>query len=365
MKTDANIANGKCAANMSWRDRDYNRGFGGTWGGGGVLSLLSWSLPLGTFFGIRVQASFWLLLLVAMDLLYALHTGSLVLAVLAIAGVLAALLVHEFGHRLSAQLVGGRHDDFLMWPAGNMLPPTHPPAAWPMFAAQGGGILANALVAMFVGTVISINWHVTPLSPSAIFGQLQPDATAMFLTPNFLAAALYMFCVANIFLVAVNLLPFYWFDGAYLLQAILWPMTGAYKSVDFTCLTGMVVAVLLFMLAAYGMNVIGMLVCAMLFFDSLQRRRALQVDGPGTIDQLISSSANISDLPGPKRKRLLQRWLHWIGRRDHRARKEQQMVDKILEKVSEKGMHSLTRREKRILRRATQRQREADLISQR
>ena len=365
MKAGANSANGKCAANMSWRDRDYNRGFGGGWGGGGVLSLLSWSLPLGTFFGIRMQASFWLVLLAALDLLNVLRTKSLVLAVLAITGVLAALLVHEFGHRLTAQLVGGRHDDFLMWPAGNMLPPTHPPAAWPMFAAQGGGILANALVAMFVGSILTINWHVTPAALPAIFGQLQPDLTAMSLMPNFLVAALYMFCMTNIFLVAVNLLPFYWFDGGYLLQAILWPMTGAYKSVDFTCITGMVVAILLFMLSAYGENLMGMVVCAMLFFDSLQRRRALQVDGSGTIDQLISSSANISDLPAPKRKRLLQRWLHWSGRRDHRARKERQMVDKILEKVSEKGMHSLTRREKRILRRATQRQREADLISQR
>ena len=350
---------------MSWRDRDYNRGFGGGWGGGGVLSLLTWSLPLGTFLGIRMQASFWLLLLVAFELLYALHTGSLTLALLAIVGILAALLIHEFGHRFTAQLVGGRHDDFLMWPAGNMIPPMHPPAAWPMFAAQGGGMLANAVAAMFVGTIVNINWHVTPLFLVAIFGQLQPDFMAISLTPNFLAAALYMFCMANIFLVAINLLPFYWFDGAYLLQAILWPMTGAYKSVDFTCITGMVVAVPLFMLSAYSMNFMGMLVCGMMFFDSLQRRRALQVDGPGMIDQLISSSANISDLPAPKRKRLLQRWLHWIGRRDHRALKEQQMVDKILEKVSEKGMHSLTRKEKRVLHRATQRQREADLISQR
>ena len=350
---------------MSWRDRDYNRGFGGGWGGGGVLSLLTWSLPLGTFFGIRMQASFWLLLLVAFELLYALHTGSLALAILAILGVLAALLIHEFGHRLTAQLVGGRHDDFLMWPAGNMIPPMHPPAAWPMFAAQVGGIAANAITAMFIGTIVALNWHATPQFLVAILGQLQPDFMAMSLTPNYLASALYMFCMANIFLVAVNLLPFYWFDGAYLLQAILWPITGAYKSVNITCITGMVVAVPLFVLAAYSMSFVGMLVCGMMFFDSLQRRRALQVDGPGIIDQLISSSANISYLPAPKPKRLLQRWLHWIGRRDHRAMKEQQMVDKILKKVSEKGMHSLTRREKRILHRATERQREADLISQR
>ncbi len=352
---------------MSWRDRDYNRGLGGGWGGGagGVLGLFGWSLPLGTVFGIRIQASFWLLLLVAFELLFALHTGSLVLAMLAIAGILAALLIHEFGHRLTAQLVGGRHDDFLMWPCGNMIPPMHPPAAWPMFAAQGGGILANTAAAMFAGTIVNINWHVLPAILTAILGQLQPDPLAMMLSANLPASALYMFCMANIFLVAINILPFYWFDGAYLLQAILWPMTGAYQSVNATCITGMVVAVPLFMLSAYSMNLMGMLVCGMLFFDSLQRRRALQMDGPGLIDQLISSSANISDLPAPKRKRLLQRWMHWIGRRDHRARKEQQMVDKILEKVGAKGMHSLTSKEKRILHRATQRQREADLVSQR
>jgi Zn-dependent protease len=352
---------------MSWRDRDYNRGFSGGWGGGsgGVLSLFGWSLPLGTVLGIRIQASFWLLLLAVFELLYVFYTRSLVLAILAIAGIVAALLLHELGHRWTAQLVGGRHDDFLMWPCGNMIPPMHPPAAWPMFAAQAGGILANGVAAMFVGTIISVNWHVLPAFLAAVLGQLQPDPIAMMLSTNLLASALYMFCMANIFLVAINLLPFYWFDGAYLLQAILWPMTGAYQSVNATCITGMIVAVPLFMLAAVSMSFMGMLVCAMLFYDSLQRRRALQVDGPGMIDQLISSSANISDLPAPKRKRLLQRWLHWIARRDHRARKEQQMVDTILEKVSAKGMHSLTRKEKRILHRATQRQREADLVSQR
>ncbi|MDA8377006.1 MAG: M50 family metallopeptidase [Planctomycetia bacterium] len=349
---------------MSWRDRDYNRGYGGGWGGGGsILALFSWALPLGTFFGIRIQASFWLLLLIAFELLYVLHTGALVLALLAIVGILLALFIHELGHRFAAQWVGGRHDDFLMWPCGNMIPPAHPPAAWPMFAAQSGGIFANVITAMSIGTIVNIIWHIQPAYMAAILGQLQPDPVAMSLPA--LAAALYMFCMANIFLIVINLLPFYWFDGAYLLQAILWPISGAYKSVDFTCLTGLVVAAGLFMLSAYGMSFMGMLMCGLLFYDSWQRRQALRADGPGVIDQLISSSANISDLPAHKRRRLLQRWLHWISRREHRSRQEQQIVDKILEKVSEKGMHSLTRKERRILHRATQRQREADLISQR
>ena len=40
---------------------------------------------------------------------------------------------------------------------------------------------------------------------------------------------------------------------------------------------------------------------------------------------------------------------------------EQEVVDRILQKVHDQGMHSLTWRERRILRRATQRQRERDL----
>lgn len=348
---------------MSWRDRDYNRGGAGGWGGGGILSLFNWSLPLGTFFGIRMAASFWLLLLAAFELLYVLHTGSLVRGLLAVVAIFAAILVHEFGHRLTAQLVGGRHDDFLMWPVGNMIPPTHPPAPWPMFAAQGGGILANGISALLIGTILHVHWDVSPAFLPAILGQLQPDPMA--LSINFLAATLYMFCMSNIFLVAINMLPFYWFDGGYLLQAILWPLTGTYKSVDITCIVGMVVAVPMFLLSAYVMSLMGMLVCGMLFYDALQRRRALRIDGMGMIDQLISSSANIRDLPTHKRRRLLQRWLHWISRSEHRALKERQMVDRILEKVSERGIHSLTRKEKRILRHATQRQREADLISQR
>ncbi len=54
---------------MSWRDRDYNRGYGeGSLGG--ILAFLNDSIPLGTWFGIRVRMHASMPIFIALVLLF-------------------------------------------------------------------------------------------------------------------------------------------------------------------------------------------------------------------------------------------------------------------------------------------------------
>ncbi|MCL5770251.1 MAG: site-2 protease family protein [Planctomycetes bacterium] len=353
---------------MSWHDRDYNRGGNSTrYFPDNPLALFNWSLPLGEFFGIRLRLHFWVLLLFAFDLMPALRTGSWLVSLWLIFSMLAALLLHEFGHHFGAQFVGGRHDDFLIGPFGNMIPPGHPPEPWPTFIANGGGIAANLGACLLLGSTLSIHWHI----PLPIFvNPLLLLTTPVFLPEQAggLAVFLYLFYWTNLALAMVNLLPFYWFDGAYLLQAILWPMAGPYRAINMTCLAGMAIAVPMGLLSLYTGGATGLVMLMMwslLFFSSFQRWRQLRAEGPEILEQLISSSVPMHDLPVSKRRKLTRRWLRWTTRRDHKERKAQERIDGILAKVHEKGLHSLTWLERRALRRATVRERDRDLVSRR
>ncbi|HEX2973392.1 MAG TPA: hypothetical protein VHP11_13740, partial [Tepidisphaeraceae bacterium] len=109
---------------MGWQDRTYNRG---GYSGENYLSnpsaILSYSLPFGTWFGARVRLHFWLLLSVLFASIDTLKAGGPLLLVLSLALLFAALMFHEFGHRFAARWVGGSHDEFMLWPAGGMIPP--------------------------------------------------------------------------------------------------------------------------------------------------------------------------------------------------------------------------------------------------
>ena len=74
----------------------------------------------------------------------------------------------------------------------------------------------------------------------------------------------------NIGLVFINLLPFYWFDGGFVLESILWPWTGRYRAIYVTCIVGMVVAVPMFLLSLAGTALMAMIFWALLFFDAFK-----------------------------------------------------------------------------------------------
>ncbi len=352
-------------ARMSWRDRDYNRTDGaGSAYLSGSLSIFNYALPLGSPFGIRIRLSFWLLLFLAIDAMQMLVTDFPGQVPILIAATLAALLLHEFGHRIGAQFVGGRHDDFLIWPCGNMVAPIHPPGAWPMFIAQAGGMVANMAAVLVMAGLLSANWHISvPLlvNPLAMLVAMPPFHPSMGIAGSFVL----LFYWSNLALFFINLLPFYWFDGGYLLQAVLWPMTGAYQAINVTCIVGMVLAVPMGVLAMMMPSIMGVIMWLLLFVSCIQRRRQLQQDGPAIMEQLLSNGAAMRDIPKEKRKLLARRWMHWTGRKTRRERMELRRLDKILEKVHNSGMHSLTWLEKRALRRATARQRDQELASRR
>lgn len=133
------------------------------------------------------------------------------------------VLMHEFGHALACQQVGGKANQIVLWPLGGVAyvaPPQRPGA---MLWSIGAGPLVN--VALFpVLSVIVFAGHVLGWS----------DAL-----PN-LYHCLDSIWWINILLLVFNLLPIYPLDGGQILRSLLWFVMGRADSLMVSAILGLV-----------------------------------------------------------------------------------------------------------------------------
>jgi Zn-dependent protease len=355
---------------MGWEDRSYYREGRGT--SGGVLNwILSGSAPLFTAFGIRVRAHSSLVILAPLVLIFGFGgIGFTWQDRVAFVGALfLVVLLHEFGHCFTARWVGGHAEDILMSPLGGLAMASPPRRPLPTFLTIAGGPAVNVLICLVAGVyLVSIGFRV----PLDLFNFSNPLSTGNYQRLGYIyyhypylvhigQFVFQLFAVSwGLFL--FNLLPMYPLDGGQMLQAILWPHVGYYKSMKFSAVTGMVGAGALAIVGIYSGSMLMVFIAISCFMTCFNLNQQLKYAGPGGIDapDEVDYSASIyAKDPKPRRKRK-----GWFARRAatlEEERAEQQKIDAILAKVSAHGMNSLTWLEKRALRRATERQRKRDL----
>ena len=315
------------------------------------------SVPLFTAFGIRVRAHASLILTIALVLLLGLGPGfTWQDRVLSMTMLFAIVLLHEFGHCFAARWVGGSAEDILMHPLGGVAYAQSPQRPLPTFITVAGGPMVNVVICLVCGLALYL------------IGGWSPTTPFIFQQPNWgyvdwleLSRYLYWIYQISLILLLFNLLPIYPLDGGQMVQTMLWPIVGYYKSMNWSCIIGMVGAVLAGMVAiASGRIGLGIL-AVMGFMTCMNLRRQLIAMGPGAMSDVDYSAAYDTGRPAKSTFR---------ARRDdakyEKAKKQerdvQQKVDQILAKVASKGMNSLNWWEKRTLRTATERQRQADQL---
>lgn len=184
------------------------------------MNFLSQSIPLGRWFGIRVDMHV-LFIIYAIFQIYGSHAPideAVFMVVL-----FGTVLLHEFGHSLTCRAVGGTADRILLWPLGGLAFVAPPPRPWPQLLTTIGGPAVNVVLIPICFVLIRF---VLPLVPaeSLAYGYLW----------NILSSGFEI----SIFLLIFNLLPVYPMDGGRIVQEILWFFIGYPKSLLISGMTG-------------------------------------------------------------------------------------------------------------------------------
>lgn len=321
--------------------------------------LLYGSVPLFTIFGIRVRAHASLVVIAVLIALLGLGEGysSLQYRVLFITVLFGVVLLHEFGHCFAARAVGGTADDILMTPLGGLAMASPPRRPLPTFITVIGGPLVNVLLMLGAAVVIYAGGNSPSWNPF-VFGVPKDGHW----TSSFVYAS--MFFQLNYWLLLFNLLPSYPLDGGQLVQTLLWRPMGYYRSMLTSATVGIfggaaMMAVGLLMAGSLLLMLIG-LSCLL---TCVNLRQQLLAAGPYAFTEEDADYSAASWRPDEveRMSRAAEREQRRREREALEEAREQEKIDRILDKVAKHGMNSLTFFEKRALRKATERQRQRTL----
>lgn len=342
---------------MGWQDRPYNREQNS-----GSLNPMSWivngSVSLGTWFGIDVRAHASLILYSAFTLLAPGSLGGWKNAYASTAILFFSVLLHEFGHCFGSHLVGGQPSQIMMHPLGGLAFAGSPHRPWARFVTIVAGPMVNLLLCVITAGILAVaagTWRIVPWSPLSL------QLSHLSWNNNLVYYAWWIFIV-NYSLLLFNLWPVFPLDGGQMLQSLLWVKFGYYRATIFATVTGMIGAAFLgVFLGLFRGSFMFILLAVWGFMTSLSLYREVKANGPWAYEN--EPDYDLGNRPGNHRsnKRLNKRSMRRAQQLEREAAIEQERIDEILSKVSAQGMISLTWRERRVLRKATEHQRKRDL----
>jgi Zn-dependent protease len=340
---------------MSWQDRSWNEDDAEDGAGARLRrNPMSWSPKIGTIFGIRVEIHILFIIYVAIELLRT-ATGEEFWWELRYLLVLFGLVfLHEMGHCFGARRLGGQADHILMWPLGGLAfvsPPRRPGAH---FAVAFAGPLVNVLVCALAAAVLIAATGSPQAVPWNPFQHNIPPSLWYLFDSNPLRWTYQLFYISYILLLFNCCLPFYPFDGGRMFQALCWYRMGYRRSMLLAGTVGMVGAVLLGCYGLYRQDFLLIGIAVFGYITAMQERRTAAAT-TNTDDEPYDLSA-ASWSPTPPVRLQPGAW----SRRQRRDAQQQAEVDRILAKIHDQGLASLSRKEKKTLAQATRHQRERE-----
>ncbi|HET6576329.1 MAG TPA: M50 family metallopeptidase [Fimbriiglobus sp.] len=192
------------------------------------------SLHIGRLFGIDVfvHPTFWLLpLFVFLSSSASLGAGHAVLDVAVVFAVFGCVALHEFGHALAAMHYGIRTRDITLYPIGGVARLENmPERPWPEIVVALAGPAVNVVIAAGVAGLMALDGY-------TILGGLRGGLS--------LEAFWARLLVANIVLVAFNLLPAFPMDGGRVFRAVVSWFTDRLTATEVAATVGAGIALLL------------------------------------------------------------------------------------------------------------------------
>jgi Zn-dependent protease len=324
------------------------------------MDLARGSLRIGRVAGINVYIHFLFLLWMGYQLFSAGDDWKWTLIFMTV--LFAIVLLHEFGHCFGARAVGGDAVQIVLWPLGGLAYAHAPMRPWPQFVTVACGPLVNLGLCL-----LSASIFIATLGPERAWALISPfDREYVPLKYDWMPY-LILFYKINFGLLAFNLLPIYPLDGGQLLHTILWPFLGLQRSMIASCYIGLAGAAYLAYTGIQGgsggfriaIGIFGGLTC----LQMLQRaKQGMLID-----DSFIAPVNRRPRKPifgGLFRKRgAAEPQNPNPGGWDERVNEEERLdreLDRILQKVHDHGIESLSYVERQTLERATRARRERE-----
>ncbi|MBY0313226.1 MAG: hypothetical protein K2W85_14235 [Phycisphaerales bacterium] len=316
--------------------------------------------------GIQVQIHIFYIIFILAKLIWPIRRDAVgfMFEAFSMLSLFTLVLLHEFGHCVACRKVGGSADRVLMWPLGGLAMCSPPHTVRANFITVAGGPAVNlALIPVFGGVLLALGagWG------AVIFNPFDRGAVILnnpFFTQNtsywryFLWSAHEM----NLYLFLFNmLLVMFPMDGGRMLQCALWARLGYYKGTLIAVNVGLFLAVIIGVFSLildpkailFGICVF----CGITCFT--ERQRLIFQDGanePWAYDTDKGFRGFGPETSGAK-KSGEDKAFAAAAKRQEKERAAQAEVDRILDKIREQGMQSLTRRERAILKDETERKR--------
>lgn len=334
---------------------------------------LAWAFDAGNWFGVRVRISVYFPLVV---LVLCLKLGWLVGGVVS-AVLFLSVVLHELGHILSNRSIGGFGHEVVLWPFGGLTwSDDHLPVRSQLLVASSGP-LVNLIICLLTLTEIiqpSIEWRALNPLLSEI-DKLGAGLAGGESTRSVMSQVVVIVFAINWMLLIVNLIPAKPLDGGRLLHTWLATRVGPLVASEIAPRFAFLAAAVLIVVALITSHVSLMLLAFLLILINLHaasspvRREAIQEDSFLGYDfsegyTSLERSAPSGEESPPEGSQGFFHRLHQKREADRDrqpptlTQNEEAAVDKILAKLHEHGMHSLSEAEKRLLKQASARYRE-------
>jgi Zn-dependent protease len=273
---------------------------------------------------------------------------------------LAAVVVHEAGHALTRWSLGGEMEDVVIWPTGSLRVATLPNRPIETTLILFGGPALNLTACLLLlptlfllGRLEEEIWN--PLEVASVWhGPADPASFAGLLFK------------ANYWILLINLLPLYPLDGGRMIRELAGVRLPAIHATLVAVLIGGFGGFLFFSIGLWTHYVWVAVLGFFILFCCSRRYRELELLAENQENEFgydfsegYTSLERIDDIEPVRRGKTLRGSVSdwWKDRQRRQIETMEAELDRILAKIHDAGLSSLSRTEKRILAQASKRRR--------
>lgn len=299
-----------------------------------INAFMNWSLRLYRAFGIEVRVHWLLIIILVLQMLQALQkfgTSALIWSPAIALLVFLLVLLHEYGHCIAARRMGGSADTIILWPLGGLAMVSCPHTPRAELITSAGGLLVNAIL-LVLGFLFRKS--------------LMLAAGGDGLVTYFIE----VFNEMNLTLILFNLIPCFPLDGGRIFNAILWPIVGYDRALQYTLWLALIISAGLSVYFIFQLNIFFAIAAILVFLQAYKILKMRSLDAASMLIYGTPRSYSRSEQGVPLVQSLQEaREAKRTAQSREMKKKTMENIDQILDKINRVGIEGLTGEERKML----------------